>query len=115
MSTPNIKLPAPAMRHDRAEDLQAALKIPQLAHPSLVIAEHATPSEEKYTRNGIVRNVNVVVKNTPFNLVVSLKNNRLANGQTIDFFHMTLDLILLYDNDQDIDKPVDYLKVIRIT
>jgi len=111
MATPNnIKLPAAALRHDRVEDLQAALRIPNITPPTLIISEHVTPSEEKYTRNGIVRDVNVVVKNTPFNLIISLKNSRLPTGQTIDFFHMTLDLILLYDNDSPGDKPVDYLK-----
>jgi len=78
--------------------------------PELVVVSHTSPCDEKYTRNGIVRIAHVVVKNTPFQIVLGLRNP-LVGGQPVDFNHFTVDSRLVYDSDGPLEKEVDFVKV----
>jgi len=96
---------------NRAEDL-AQLMTQHPGHsPALRVTQHNTPSDEKFTRNGIVRTVYVVIKNTPFQLNLSLTNNIIFN-QLVDLNHFTLDVRLIYETDNtSSEKEVDFVKV----
>jgi len=96
---------------NRAEDL-AQLMAQHPGHsPILRVTQHNTPSDEKFTRNGIVRTVYVVIKNTPFQINLSLMNNLIFN-QLVDLNHFTLDVRLIYETDNtSSEKEVDFVKV----
>jgi len=94
---------------NRTEDL-AQLLVQHPGHiPVLRVTQHNTPSDEKFTRNGIVRTVYVAIKNTPFQLSLSLTNNLIFN-QLVDLNHFTLDVRLIYETDSSSEKEVDFVK-----
>jgi len=94
---------------NRAEDL-AQLMAQHPGHaPVLRVTQHNTPSDEKFTRNGIVRTVYVAIKNTPFQINLALSNNLIFN-QLVDLNHFTLDVRLIYETDTTNEKEVDFVK-----
>jgi hypothetical protein len=95
-------------QNKRIESLQKALSAGQPA-PSLVVLRHDSPCEEKFTRNGIVRAVHVVVKNAPLPILLGLQKNVLPGG-VVDFGHFTIDCRLVYDTDGPNEKEVDFVK-----
>jgi len=95
---------------NRAEDLAQVLTQHPGHAPVLRVTNHNTPPDEKFTRNGIVRTVYVVIKNTPFQINLALTNNIIFN-QLIDLAHFTLDVRLIYETDGSSEKEVDFVKV----
>lgn len=77
------------------------------ARPRLIISRHDSPGEERHTRGGVARTVHVVVKNTVLPLHLQL------NGAPpdVNFFSFSVDAVLLYDTEGDVEKEVDFLKV----
>eukprot|EP01133_Synstelium_polycarpum_P006792 gene6792-7896_t len=65
-----------------------------------------SPFEEKVTRNGLQKNIRVVIKNSPFTIQLKLRKH------DIDLNHVAFEATLLYDNDQvpTEEKEVDYVK-----
>jgi len=72
--------------------------------PQLVILEQQSSSEEKISKNGIQKNVHVVIKNSPFHLKIGT-----AGGMgKLDFNHVGFEGALIYDCDGD--KDVDFVR-----
>jgi len=78
------------------------------SHPHFRLIRQTASSQESIAKNGIHKEVHVVVKNTPFILEVSLTQPVLINNQIIDFHHLALDVLLLYDCPNL--KAVNYVK-----
>lgn len=75
------------------------------ANSSLVtILKQTSPFEERVTRNGIQRDIHVVIKNSPF--VVQMG---VARNCEIDLNHIAFDCSLLYDTEGE--KGVDFVKL----
>jgi len=70
----------------------------------LQVIKQTSPFEERVTRNGIPRDVHVVIKNSPF--VVQLATIRNCD---VDLNHVAFEAALLYDTDGE--KGVDFVKV----
>uniref|UniRef100_A0A7S4MG65 Uncharacterized protein n=1 Tax=Vannella robusta TaxID=1487602 RepID=A0A7S4MG65_9EUKA len=74
--------------------------------PQLVILEHTSLAEEKFAKNGIQKNVHVVVKNTPFHITVGFAN--LSSPSQLNFNIVTAEVLLMYDCEGD--RFVDFIK-----
>jgi hypothetical protein len=70
----------------------------------VTILKQTSPFEERVTRNGIQRDIHVVIKNSPF--VVQMG---VARNCEIDLNHIAFDCSLLYDTDGE--KGVDFVKL----
>jgi hypothetical protein len=70
--------------------------------PHLYIVSQKTHSEEVISKNGIQKNVHMVVKNSPFHIVVQMSNG------SIDFNRVAFDSSLVYDCEGL--KEVDFVK-----
>jgi hypothetical protein len=70
----------------------------------ITILKQTSPFEERVTRNGIQRDIHVVIKNSPF--VVQLG---VARNCEIDLNHIAFDCSLLYDTEGE--KGVDFVKL----
>jgi hypothetical protein len=77
--------------------------------PSLHLVKQTALNEEKVTKNGQTQNVCVIVKNSPFQMIVAL-----LNGGSANFNHLAFDIKLLYDMNEEKEvayvqsKPVEY-------
>jgi hypothetical protein len=70
----------------------------------VAILKQTSPFEERVTRNGIQRDIHVVIKNSPFVVQIGLSRNC-----EIDLNHIAFDCSLLYDTDGE--KGVDFVKL----
>jgi len=77
--------------------------------PTLEVTKQTAISEERVTKRGKTCNVYIVVKNSPFQLNVALKNSNIT------FNHLSFDISLIYDMlgyNKEVayvsTKPVDY-------
>eukprot|EP00026_Physarum_polycephalum_P007920 Phypoly_transcript_07991.p1 GENE.Phypoly_transcript_07991~~Phypoly_transcript_07991.p1 ORF type:complete len:371 (+),score=73.85 Phypoly_transcript_07991:117-1229(+) len=70
----------------------------------LIIAEQTCLLEEKFSKNGVQKNVHVVVKNTPFTITLAL-----LDKQSINFNQFSADVQLVYDCPTL--KEVDFVKL----
>jgi len=70
----------------------------------LSIVKQSSPFEERITRNGIQRDIHVVIKNSPFMVQFAV-----AKNCEIDLNHVAFDATLLYDTEGE--KGVDFVKV----
>lgn len=68
------------------------------------IVKQTSPFEERVTRNGIQRDIHVVIKNSPFIVQIAV-----AKNCEIDLNHVAFEAALLYDTEGD--KGVDFVKV----
>lgn len=68
------------------------------------IMKQTSPFEERVTRNGIQRDIHVVIKNSPFIVQIGV-----AKNCEINLNHVAFDATLLYDTEGD--KGVDFVKV----
>jgi len=73
--------------------------------PQLVILSQKTHSEESVSKNGIQRTVHVVVKNSPFHIILGMAGTSTFQ---IDFNRIAFDANLVYDCDGG--KEVDYVQ-----
>jgi hypothetical protein len=71
----------------------------------LEVLKQTSLAEEKYAKNGIQKNVHVVVKNTGFSVVLVMSP---AHIPEYDFRRLSIESTLLYDADDE--KPVDFVK-----
>lgn len=76
-----------------------------MAAPELSLLRQTSLHEEKVTKNGSTYNVHVVVKNSPFQVALSLKSPK---GDS--FTQCTYDIRLVYDESAD-NKEVAFVKV----
>jgi len=79
---------------------------------SLFVLNQTCIAEETYTRNGIQKNVRVVIKNQPFTMVLGLGNVFFDETQ-LTFKNITIEANLLYDvpgekEVQCIQTPLEY-------
>jgi len=81
---------------------------PPFVPAQLTLIRQTSPAQEKVSKNGIQKNVHVVVKNTPFLLQIGLTSPLLLNSTVIDFKQLVLDIHLIYDN--EFLKPVSFVK-----
>lgn len=81
---------------------------PPFVPAQLTLIRQTSPQQEKVSKNGIQKNVHVVVKNTPFLLQIGLSSPLLLNSAVIDFKQLVLDIQLIYDN--EFLKPVGFVK-----
>eukprot|EP01104_Vermistella_antarctica_P017194 TRINITY_DN6055_c0_g1_i1.p1 TRINITY_DN6055_c0_g1~~TRINITY_DN6055_c0_g1_i1.p1 ORF type:complete len:441 (+),score=109.02 TRINITY_DN6055_c0_g1_i1:195-1517(+) len=86
-----------------------AIVPPQTELASLQIIEHDAIGRERFARNGVMKDVHVVVKNHPFRVKIQLAGSLLPNGSTILPHQIGLEVSLLYDTDSL--KEVDYVRV----
>jgi hypothetical protein len=70
----------------------------------ITILKQTSPFEERVTRNGIQRDIHVVIKNSPFVVQMGVSRNC-----EIDLNHIAFDCSLLYDTDGE--KGVDFVKL----
>jgi hypothetical protein len=75
-----------------------------LGNNLVTILKQTSPFEERVTRNGIQRDIHVVIKNSPF--VVQMG---VARNCEIDLNHIAFDCSLLYDTEGE--KGVDFVKL----
>lgn len=75
--------------------------------PKLVILDHQSLAQEAFTKDGLQKNVHIVVKNTPFVVTVGLTGS-IFGGRIVDFSSLTLETHLLYDADGM--REVPYMK-----
>lgn len=80
---------------------QSSTPFPAVA-PQLYITGQKTHSEEVITKNGLQKTIHMVVKNSPFHIVLGLANSPL------DFNRIAFDSSLVYDCDGF--KEVDFVK-----
>jgi len=73
---------------------------------SLIILEQSSLSEDKFSKNGELKNVHVVVKNNPFFVRLGLESNDPLVD--LDFDMVSVDVQLCYDCDGD--RVVDYVR-----
>lgn len=82
--------------------------------PQLELIKQTALTEEKITKNGQTQIVHVVVKNSPFQLLIGLRNAKVSN-----FNHLAFDIKLIYDvvDEKEVSfvkvKPVDYKPVVN--
>jgi hypothetical protein len=74
----------------------------------LILLRQTSPTQEKVSRNGLQKNVHVVVKNTPFMLQLALTGPVLMGSTQVDFKSLILDVALLYDSESL--KAVSFVK-----
>jgi len=70
----------------------------------MTILKQTSPFEERVTRNGIQRDIHVVIKNSPFVVQMGVSRNC-----EIDLNHIAFEAALLYDTDGE--KGVDFVKL----
>jgi hypothetical protein len=70
----------------------------------VTIVKQSSPFEERVTRNGIQRDIHVVIKNSPFAVQIAVSRNC-----EIDLNHIAFEASLLYDTDGE--KGVDFVKL----
>jgi hypothetical protein len=70
----------------------------------VTILKQTSPFEERVTRNGIQRDIHVVIKNSPFVVQIGV-----ARNCEIDLNHIAFDCSLLYDTEGE--KGVDFVKL----
>lgn len=70
----------------------------------ITVLKQTSPFEERVTRNGIQRDIHVVIKNSPFIVQIGVSKNC-----EIDLNHVAFEAALLYDTEGD--KGVDFVKV----
>lgn len=70
----------------------------------VTILKQTSPFEERVTRNGIQRDIHVVIKNSPFVVQMGVSRNC-----EIDLNHIAFEASLLYDTDGE--KGVDFVKL----
>jgi len=73
--------------------------------PQLYLVNQTSLLDEKYSKNGIQKNLHVVVKNTPFTFNLSLG----GISEQVNFHRFQLEAILLYDFDEP--KEVDFVRL----
>ncbi len=74
-----------------------------LPQSQLSIIQQTSTNEEKVSKNGVQKNIHVVIKNTPFQLQLALESEI---GLT--FKNLALEVNLVYDSESL--KPVSYIK-----
>jgi len=74
--------------------------------PSLAILEQTSLAEEKFFRNGVQKNVHIVVKNLPFYIRIGFSED--IKSYKMDFNLITIEAQLMYDCDGD--RCVDFVK-----
>ncbi len=74
-----------------------------LPKSQLSIIQQTSTNEEKVSKNGVQKNIHVVIKNTPFQLQLALESEI---GLT--FKNLALEVNLVYDSESL--KPVSYIK-----
>jgi len=79
------------------------------------IIKQTSVEEQKITKNGQTQRIHVVVKNSPFQFGCALRNNKISN-----FNHLTFDIKLIYDleNEEDVSlaqgcEPMEYKPTIN--
>ncbi len=88
--------------------------LPHSRIPQLCVLRQCALAEELANRDGRTKKIKTVVKNQPFQIVIGLNGNLVLNNRLIDFTHLTLDAVLLYDTDDDREvpfvkqKPIDF-------
>lgn len=98
--------------HKLLKEMEATNYSSELPFPQLVILEHTSLAQEKFAKNGVQKNVHVVVKNTPFHITVGFAN--LMPHADLNFNIVTAEVLLMYDCDGDRfvdfikDKPLEY-------
>eukprot|EP00005_Dracoamoeba_jomungandri_P001914 CAMPEP_0174262128 /NCGR_PEP_ID=MMETSP0439-20130205/12786_1 /TAXON_ID=0 /ORGANISM="Stereomyxa ramosa, Strain Chinc5" /LENGTH=368 /DNA_ID=CAMNT_0015346777 /DNA_START=106 /DNA_END=1212 /DNA_ORIENTATION=+ len=70
-----------------------------VVHSQLKLLKQSSPTQEKVSKNGLQKNVHVVVKNTPFLMQLALTSPLLVSGAVLDFKSLAVDVCLCYDND----------------
>jgi hypothetical protein len=75
-----------------------------LGNNLITILKQTSPFEERVTRNGIQRDIHVVIKNSPFVVQIGV-----ARNCEIDLNHIAFDCSLLYDTEGE--KGVDFVKL----
>jgi len=73
--------------------------------PQLVILRQDSLAQQNVSKDGVQKNVHVVVKNTAFKLVVGLSGDLLLADKTISFSNCRLDASLLFDSDEGREVP----------
>jgi hypothetical protein len=76
----------------------------QTSSSLVTILKQTSPFEERVTRNGIQRDIHVVIKNSPFVVQMGVSRNC-----EIDLNHIAFEAALLYDTDGE--KGVDFVKL----
>lgn len=79
---------------------------PLLNQPQLVILSHKTHADEVVSRNGLQKNIHVVVKNSPFSFTLGVTN---ASSCRVDLNQIAFEGHLVYDCEGE--KEVDFVKV----
>eukprot|EP01089_Gocevia_fonbrunei_P022569 TRINITY_DN9168_c0_g1_i3.p1 TRINITY_DN9168_c0_g1~~TRINITY_DN9168_c0_g1_i3.p1 ORF type:complete len:167 (-),score=10.75 TRINITY_DN9168_c0_g1_i3:8-508(-) len=77
-------------------------------YPELRLLRQTSTTQETISKNGLQKNVHVVVKNTPFVIELCLTQSLIVNNQVVDLRQLGLDVQLLYDCDGL--KPVNYVR-----
>lgn len=80
------------------------LSIPPTPRTLIQIVKQTSPFEERVTKNGIQRDIHVVIKNSPFIVQIGVVKNC-----EIDLNHVAFEATLLYDTEGD--KGVDFVKI----
>jgi len=75
-----------------------------LPPPKLVIVDQQSLAQEAYTKDGLQKNVHIVVKNTPFVVTVGLTGS-IFGGRIVDFSSLTIETHLLYDAEGNREVP----------
>jgi len=76
----------------------------QAQNSLIAILKQTSPFEERVTRNGIQRDIHVVIKNSPFVVQIGL-----GRHCELDLNHIAFEAVLLYDTDGE--KGVDFVKL----
>jgi hypothetical protein len=77
---------------------------------TLTILRQTCIAEERYTSNGIQKNVHVVIKNQPFVVELGLIGNA-SSSDRVNFNSLTIEANLLYDTPDNSRKEVGFIKV----
>jgi hypothetical protein len=72
----------------------------------LEVTKQTSLAEEKFAKNGVQKNVHVVVKNTGFSVTLALAPSHIPE---LDFRRLSIDSTLLYDSDEE--KAVDFVRL----
>ncbi len=74
----------------------SSLVAPAAASPQIVLVRQSSPTQEKISKNGIQKNVHVVVKNTPFMVQIGLTSPIMlatSPGLSLDFRNLLLEVL----------------------
>lgn len=99
MSLSVSKVLTPTNEAQPPAQYQQLLMLPQQLLRHLAVVKQQSAAEERFTKNGLQKTVHVVIKNSPFTVVVA--QNPASALPLFDLTRIAFECALVYDTDDE--------------